>query len=73
MNSSVGATRMCQARKSGSSMFQSDLGRTSVPTFCRETINPLASRARKASRKVGRETPKRTSRRASVGSRDPGA
>ena len=53
-------------------MCQSAFGRTIVPTFWRETIRPLASSARNASRSVGRDTPKRTSRLASFGRREPG-
>jgi len=41
--SSTGADCKCQDNISGSSMFQSDFGRTRVPTFGRATIRAFAA------------------------------
>ena len=72
MNSSLGFWSTCQRRTSGSSMFQSDIGRMRVPIFGRETVRPFAERRRIASRTAVRETPNSSWMRGSVGSVSPG-
>ena len=69
---SLGFWSTCQRSTSGSSMFQSTVGRTRVPIFGRDEVRPLAERGVIASRTAVRETPNSSWMRGSVGSVSPG-